>query len=74
MWQSLEILNVSNTLSLKEILWKTQTLLKKLDYRFLVESAKIENGLLLAKLLCQTVILRQIEWRVQNGPVAKNGI
>ena len=49
MWQSLEILNVFNTLTLKQILWKTQTLLEKLDYRFLVENVKIENGLLPCK-------------------------
>ena len=44
MWQSLEILNVIYTLTLKQIFWKTQTLLKKLEYRFLVESFKIENA------------------------------
>ena len=27
-----------------------------------------------SKLLCQKVMLRQIEWRVQNGPITKSGI
>ena len=44
MWQSLQILNVFNTLTSKEIFWKTQTLFKNLEYRFLVESTKIENA------------------------------
>ena len=43
MWQSVKILNIFNTLTLKQIFWKTKTFLKKLEYRFLVESAKIEN-------------------------------
>ena len=45
MWQSVEILNVFNTLSLKQIFWKTKTFFKNLEYRFLVESTKIENAL-----------------------------
>ena len=44
MWQSLEVLNVFNTLTLKQIFRKTQTLFKKMDYRFLVESTKIDNA------------------------------
>ena len=44
MWQSVEILNVFNTLTLKQIFWKTKTSFKKLGYRFLVESTKIEKA------------------------------
>ena len=40
----LEILNICNTLTWKQIFWKTQALLKKLVYFFLVESTKIENA------------------------------
>ena len=40
----MKILNVFNTLTLKQILWKTKTFFKKLSYRFLVESTKIENA------------------------------
>ena len=54
MWQSLEILNNFNTLqnfykSLEQLLnfeinfWKMQTLFKKLELHFLVESNKIDN-------------------------------
>ena len=32
-----------NTLALKIIFWKTKTFFKKLEYRFLVETTKIEN-------------------------------
>ena len=43
MWQSLGILNVYNTVTFKQIIWKTKTFFKKLEYRFLVESTKIEK-------------------------------
>ena len=43
LWQSLEILNNFITLNLKYIFWKTQTLFKKLEYRFLVECTKIDS-------------------------------
>ena len=44
MWQSLKILNVFNSLSLKQIFWETRTFFKELEYSFLVESNKIENA------------------------------
>ena len=44
MWQSLKILNVFNSLSLKQIFWETKTFFKELEYSFLVESNKIENA------------------------------
>ena len=44
MWQSVEISNDFNTLTLKLIFWKTKTFFKKLEYGFLVESIKIENA------------------------------
>ena len=40
----MEILNVFNTLTLKQTFCKTKTFFKKLEYRFLVESTKIENA------------------------------
>ena len=43
MWQSVEILNFFNASTLKQIFWKTKTFFKELEYRFLVESTKIEN-------------------------------
>ena len=44
MWQSVKVSNIFNTLTLKQIFWKTKTFFKKLEYRFLVESTKIENA------------------------------
>ena len=43
MWQSVKVLNVLNILTLKQIFWKTKTFFQKLEYRFLVETTKIEN-------------------------------
>ena len=43
MWQSVQVLNVFNTLILKQIFWKTKIFFKKLEHLFLVESTKIEN-------------------------------
>ena len=40
----MEILNVVNTLTLKQIFRKMKTFFKKLEYRFLVERTKIENA------------------------------
>ena len=45
MCQSVKVSNVFNTLTLKQIFWKTKTFFKKLEYRFLVETTKIENTL-----------------------------
>ena len=45
MWQSVEILSVFNTLTFKQIFWKTKAFFKKLEYSFFVESTKIENAL-----------------------------
>ena len=44
MWRSVEIFNVFNTLTLKHIFSKKKILYDKLEYRFLVESTKIENA------------------------------
>ena len=51
---------------------KRKPFFKKLEYRFLVESGKIENATFQYKTALS--ILRQTEWVVQNGPIAKNGI
>ena len=44
MWKSVKILNIFNTLTLKQIFSKTKTCFKTLEYRFLVESTKIQNA------------------------------
>ena len=74
MRQSKEILNVFNTATLKHIFWKTKNFFKKLEYHFLVESTKIENSCFYTKLPYQKSMLRQMEWRVQNGSITKNGL
>ena len=43
------ILNVFITLTLKQVFWKTKPFLKKLEYRFLVESTTIGSATLLYK-------------------------
>ena len=42
MWQSVEFLKVCNTLTLKQIFWKTKTVSK--NWSFLLENTKIENA------------------------------
>ena len=44
MRQSVKASNVLNTLTLKQIFWKTKAFCKNLEYRFLVEAIKIENA------------------------------
>ena len=44
MWQLLKILNVSNILILKHIFWKSKTFFRKMEDRFLAESAEIESA------------------------------
>ena len=44
MWQSVKILNVFNTLTLKQIFRKTENFFEQLDYKFLVERTKIESA------------------------------
>ena len=41
--QSLDILTVFNTFTLQQILWIKKNFFKKLECRFLVESARTEN-------------------------------
>ena len=72
MRQSLKILNDFNTLTLKQIFWKT--FLKKLEYRFLVESTGMEKASFPYKTAISEAMLRQVEWWVQNGPITKNGV
>ena len=49
MWQSVKVLKVFITLTLKQIFWKTKSFFKKLEYRFLVQTNKIENTSFLFK-------------------------
>ena len=49
---------------------KNEKNFKNLDYRYLVESTKIESTTFSYK----TALLRQIKWEIQNGLVTKNGV
>ena len=44
MWRLIEIPNVSNALTLKQIFWKAKTFFKKLGYRFSDENTEIANA------------------------------
>ena len=44
MLKSVKILIVFNTLTLKQILWKTKPFFKKLEYHFLIECTNTENA------------------------------
>ena len=61
-------------LPLKRVDWKTKTFFKKPGYHFLVERITIENVIFPYKPPYQNPMLRQIEWKVQNLPVTKNGV
>ena len=54
----MEILNVFNTLTLKQISFKTKTFFKKLEYGFLVQSIKIENASFLYKTVMPEINLK----------------
>ena len=43
MWQPVKVLNLFDTLTVIQIFWKTKTIFKKLEQRFLVETTKVEN-------------------------------
>ena len=69
----MKVSNVFNTLTLKQISWKTKTFFKKLEYRFLVERTKIQNTSFPFK-TALSEMLRQTEWQLQNGPITKSGV
>ena len=73
MWQSVETLNIFNILTLKQILWKTKFFSKRLEYRFLSDcnGTRTHNHFVRKY---HKPMLRQIECRVQNGPITKNGV
>ena len=74
MWQSVKVSKVFNTLTLKQIFWKTKPFFKKLEYSFLVETTKIESTSFPFKTALSEAMLRETEWRLQNGPFTKSGV
>ena len=55
------------------IFCKTKAFSIKLEYRFLVETIKIQNTFSFKTSLLEAM-LRQIEWTLQNGPITKSGV
>ena len=74
MWQSVEILNVFNTLTLKQIFWKTKTFLKKWSTVFKLQALRLKTHHFHTKSPYQKPMLRQTEWWVQNEPITKNRV
>ena len=68
----MQVSNVYNTLTLKQIFWRTKTFFKKLEYRFLVEATKIEITPFPFKTALSGANVK--EWRLQNGPITKSGV
>ena len=53
---------------------ENKNLFQKTGEPFLAETTKIETHHFHSKLLFQKPLLRQIEWRLQNGPFTKSGV
>ena len=70
----MKVSNVFNTLTLKQIFWKTKTFFKKLEYRFLVETTKIENTSLPFKTALSEANVKTNGMALQNGPTINNGV
>ena len=71
MSQSVKVCNVFNTLTLIQIFWKAKNFFKKLEYRFLVETNKIENTLFpfktgLSETNGKTNTMATIKWTYHN--------
>ena len=68
-------MNVLTTLYFKLIFWKTKTFFKKTRVPFFCSKTKIESAIFPYKTaLPEKPMLRQIEWKVQHGPITKDGI
>ena len=74
MWQSVKILNVFSTLTLKQIFWRIKTFFKKLEYRFLVESTKIENASFPYKTVISEANVKTNKMVTKNGPIRKKEV
>ena len=74
-WQSMEIFNVFNTVTLKQIFWKKNTFMKKLpEHRFLLERTKIENATFLYKIAISETTIKTSRLGSINGPITKDVI
>ena len=68
----MKVLNVFNTLTLKQIFENLNVFLKKLEYPFLVENTKIENASFPCKIVISEANVKTIECWLQNGPIGKS--
>ena len=74
MRQPLETLRVLNTLTLKQIFWKTKTFFKKLKYHYLVRSAKTEIAKFPYKIVLSETSVGKYKKYVQKGALTNNGV
>ena len=72
MWQSVEIVNIFNTLTLKQVFVKMKTFLKNRSTAFYLKALRLKTYHFHTKLPYQKLMLRQTEWSVQNRPITKN--
>ena len=67
----MEILNVFNTLILKQVFWEAKDFFKKLEYRFLVEGTEIESASIsyktaISEANAKTNIMVSTKWTYQQ--------
>ena len=62
-----------NTLTLKQIFWKTKNFFKKLDSRFVAEALKIESATFPYITALSEGNVKRNRMDVQNRPITKNG-
>ena len=75
MWQSVEILNVFNIATLKQIFWKMKTFIKKLETCLLVEKTKTESALFPYKTAVSKANLKTNRIMTEQiGPITENGV
>ena len=58
----------------EKIFWESKTFFKIQEYRFLVETTKIENTSFQFKTALSEAHVKTIEWRLQNGPITNSGV
>ena len=69
----MEILNVFNTLTLKKVFCKKKTFFRKLDFRFLVESTKIEIAIFSYKTVLPEANVKRSKLELEIVAIKKNG-
>ena len=74
MWQSLQILNIFNASILKQVFWKTKTFLKILITVFQLKLLLLKAQYFHTKLPYRKLRLRQMEWGLKIGLIAKNAV